>query len=105
MSQIIHLNDSNYATEVAQGLVLVDFWAPWCGPCRALAPNLEKAAEAFDGKIRICKYNVDEAQEYANQLGIRSIPTLAVYKNGELIHQQTGAMGYSQLEDFLNQFI
>lgn len=105
MSNIIHLDDSNYAAEVAQGVVVVDFWAPWCGPCRALAPSLEKAADAFASQLRIAKYNVDEAQEYAAKLGIRSIPTLAVYKDGELVHQQTGGMGYSQLEDFLKQFI
>ncbi len=105
MSNILHLDDNNYAAAVAQGTVLVDFWAPWCGPCRALAPHLEKAAETFAGKVQICKYNVDEAQEMANQLGIRSIPTLAVYKDGVLVHKQAGAMGSSQLEDFLNQFI
>ena len=105
MSEIVHLNDSNYEAETAQGVVVVDFWAPWCGPCRALAPHLETAAQKFDGKLRICKYNVDEANEYAAKLGIRSIPTLVVYKDGEVVAQQTGAMGSSQLQAFLNQFI
>ena len=105
MSEIVHLNDSNYETETAQGVVVVDFWAPWCGPCRALAPHLETAAQKFDGKLRICKYNVDEANEYAAKLGIRSIPTLIVYENGQPIQQHVGSMGQSQLEDFLNQFV
>lgn len=105
MSDIIHLNDSNYETETAQGVVVVDFWAPWCGPCRALAPHLEAAAQKFDGKLRIAKYNVDEANEYAAKLGIRSIPTLVVYENGQPIQQHVGSMGQSQLEDFLNQFV
>lgn len=105
MSEIVHLHDSNYETEVAQGVVVVDFWAPWCGPCRAFAPHLEAAAQAYDGKLRIAKYNVDEANEYAARLGIRSIPTLVVYKDGEVVAQQTGAMGSSQLQAFLNQFI
>ena len=82
MSEIVHLNDSNYEAETAQGVVVVDFWAPWC-----------------------CKYNVDEANEYAAKLGIRSIPTLIVYENGQPIQQHVGSMGQSQLEDFLNQFV
>ena len=105
MSEIVHLNDSNYAAEVAQGVVVVDFWAPWCGPCRAFAPHLEAAAQAFDGKLRIAKYNVDEATQFAADLVIRSIPTLVVYKNGEVVAQRTGAMGAGQLEEFLTQFI
>ncbi len=105
MSDIVHLNDSNYEIETAQGVVVVDFWAPWCGPCRALAPHLEAAAQKFDGKLRIAKYNVDEANEYAAKLGIRSIPTLIVYEDGKPIQQHVGSMGQSQLEDFLNQFV
>ena len=105
MSEIVHLNDSNYETEVAQGVVVVDFWAPWCGTCRAFAPHLEAAAQKFDGKLRIAKYNVDEANEYAAKLGIRSIPTLIVYEDGKPIQQHVGSMGQSQLEDFLNQFV
>ncbi len=102
---IIHLTDANYDAEVAQGVVVVDFWAPWCGPCRALAPLLDAASEKFEGRLRIAKYNVDESQDKAGELGVRSIPTLAVYKDGELVHQHTGAMGAAALEDFLNQFV
>ena len=96
--------DFNQVVE-SNDLVFVDFWATWCGPCRGLAPHLEAAAVKFDGKIRIAKYNVDEASDYAAKLGVRSIPTLVVYKDGEIVAQKVGAMGQSQLDEFLNQFV
>lgn len=107
MSELLHVNDANYADEVlnAKGVVVVDFWAPWCGPCRMLAPHLEAAAHTFDGQLRIAKYNVDEASDVAAQLGIRSIPTLVVYKDGEIVNQHLGAMSLGQLNDYLKQFI
>ena len=103
----MNITKNNFEQEVLHSdkPVLIDFWAPWCGPCRALAPHLEAAAQKFDGKLRIAKYNVDEANEYAAKLGIRSIPTLIVYEDGKPIQQHIGSMGQSQLEDFLNQFV
>lgn len=107
MAELLHLNDANYQSNVldAQGVVVVDFWAPWCGPCRMLAPHLEAAAETFDGKLTIGKYNVDESGDVAAQLGIRSIPTLIVYKNGEVLDQHMGSMSAAQLNDYLEQFL
>ena len=85
--------------------VLVDFWAPWCGPCRMLGPVLEKAAETLPDGVQIVKYNVDECQDVASQLGVRGIPTLAVYKDGQLQAQQAGAMNSAQFSEFLKNFI
>ena len=107
MSELLHVTDANYQAEVldAKGVVVVDFWAPWCGPCRMLAPHLETAAKAHEGQLRIVKYNVDESSDVAAQLGIRSIPTLIVYKDGEVVDQHLGAMSLSQLDAYLKQFI
>lgn len=107
MSELLHVTDANYQAEVldAKGVVVVDFWAPWCGPCRMLAPHLETAAKTHEGQLRIVKYNVDESSDVAAQLGIRSIPTLIVYKDGEVVDQHLGAMSLSQLDAYLTQFI
>ena len=79
--------------------------APWCGPCRMLGPVLEKAAETLPDGVQIVKYNVDECQDVASQLGVRGIPTLAVYKDGQLQAQQAGAMNSAQFSEFLKNFI
>ena len=98
---------SNFNAEVlsSETPVLVDFWAPWCGPCRMLGPVLEKAAESLPDGVQIVKYNVDECQDVASQLGVRGIPTLAVYKDGQLQAQQAGAMNSAQFSEFLKNFI
>ena len=105
MSEIIHITDSTFPEQVAASElpVFVDFWAPWCGPCRMLAPRLEAAAEKFDGRAVIAKYNVDENSAIATENNIRGIPTVLVYKNGEVVGQHTGAMGKSELMSFIEQ--
>ncbi len=101
------VDDGNYVDQVlnAKGVVVVDFWAPWCGPCSMLGPVLEKAAENLPENVKIVKYNVDESQSVAQQLGVRGIPTLAVYKDGELLAQQAGMMNSAQFDTFLKQFV
>ncbi len=105
---IVNVTDASFATDVkavADLPVFVDFWAPWCGPCRMLAPSLEKAADEYAGKAVICKYNVDENNAVATENNIRGIPTILVYKNGEIVGQHTGAMGKSELMAFIDQYI
>ncbi|OHB66012.1 MAG: thioredoxin [Planctomycetes bacterium RBG_13_60_9] len=88
----IDTTDESFASEVLESdiPVLVDYWAPWCGPCRMAAPVLEKIAEDYEGRLKICKMNVDENREVASQYRIMSIPTMHLFKDGELVDQITG---------------
>ena len=104
---IIHATDANFEAEVlkAEGAVLVDFWAPWCGPCKMIAPILDEIAPEFAGKAKIVKINVDDNQLVAGQFGVRSIPTLLLFKNGQLVATQVGALPKNQLAAFINQHL
>lgn len=93
MANVKQLTDATFERDVlkADGLVLVDFWAPWCGPCRAVAPVLEQVAAAYDGRVMVAKLNVDENPETPGRYGVRSIPTIALFKGGEVIDGVLGA--------------
>ena len=101
---IIAVTDTSFASEVLQSTVpvLVDFWAPWCGPCRMIAPTVEILAQEFAGKLKVVKVNVDENNQTSNSYNIRSIPTLILFKNGKAIATKTGAITKTQLTDFIN---
>lgn len=85
--------------------VLVDFWAPWCGPCRSLSSTIDELATQYDGKADIVKYNVDENYEYSNKYGIRSVPTLLFFKGGEVVNIINGAVAKNVIEDVLNNIV
>jgi thioredoxin 1 len=104
---IVHIKGNNWKNEVleSQSPVLVDFWAEWCGPCRAISPVLDEVATELAGKIKVVKVNVDENQQLAGDLGIRSIPTLLVFKGGVVQEQMVGAMNKAALLKKLSSHI
>ena len=99
------VTDSNFAEEVVNASVpvLVDFWAPWCGPCRALGPVIDELSAEFAGKINIVKMNVDENPATPGQFNIRAIPTLILFKNGKVVEHITGAVSKTSLKELIEQ--
>ena len=99
----VNVTDENFDNEVLKSSkpIVVDFWAEWCGPCKQLAPTVEEVANEMVGSVKVCKMDVDSNQELAVQYGVRSIPTLIIFKNGEVASTQIGAISKQQLEDFI----
>ena len=102
---IKHLSDASFEADVLKSAtpVLVDYWAEWCGPCKMIAPILDEVASAYQGKLTIAKMNVDENREVPAKFGIRGIPTLMLFKDGQLAATKVGAMSKAQLTAFIDQ--
>lgn len=103
---LVHITDANFQEEVldSKGLVLVDFWAPWCAPCRMLGPIIEEVAEDAKESIKVCKMNVDENREFPMKYGIMSIPTVMLFKGGELAESMIGLQDKSAYLDAIQRY-
>lgn len=101
---IKHTSDASFDTDVlkSETPVLVDYWAEWCGPCKAIAPILDEVSKTYDGRLQIAKMNVDENRDVPAKFGIRGIPTLMLFKGGELAATQVGALSKAQLTAFID---
>lgn len=107
MAEITHVTDDTFDTEVLKSdvPVLVDYWAEWCGPCKVIAPVLEEIAVDYEGKMKVCKIDIDANEETPPKYGIRGIPTLMLFKNGAVEATKVGALSKSQLTAFLDSNI
>ncbi len=105
--KILNVGDADFDTEVLQSAhpVLVDFWAEWCGPCRMIGPIVEELADAYEGRLKVVKMNVDHHRATPAKYGVRGIPTLLLIKNGQVQAQQVGAVGKSQLSQMIESAI
>lgn len=107
ISEPVHVTDAAFDATVIQSKipVLVDFWAPWCGPCKMVAPTLDKLAKEYAGKLLVAKVNTDEHQQWASQYGVQGIPTMLLIANGKIVHRQVGALPEPMLRTLVTQLI
>jgi thioredoxin 1 len=106
MADVKHISDDTFQSEVeGESLVLVDFWAPWCGPCQMVGPILDEIARELDGKVKICKMNIDENKKVAGELEIMSIPTILLYKGGKVVETSVGAHSKEELVALIEKHV
>jgi thioredoxin 1 len=107
VNEPVHVTDSAFEKTVLQAQIpaIVDFWAPWCGPCRMVAPILDKLAKEYADKLLVAKVNTDENPEWAGRYGVQGIPTMLFVANGKIVHRQVGALPEPMLRDIVSQFM
>lgn len=102
---ITELNEENFKTFTENELVLIDIWAPWCGPCRMISPIVDEVSSEYQGRLSVGKMNADDNRDTVSELGIRSIPTLLLYKNGEIVDRLVGGVNKQKIVDLIEQYI
>jgi len=104
---VLHVVESDFKKEVLESdaPVLVDFWAPWCGPCKMIAPLLDELAKEYEGRLKVAKVNVDEDSQVASRYGIMSIPTLIFFKNGKVMGQAVGVLSRNELKNKIEEYV
>ncbi len=105
MSSVKVLNTDTFDSHVKSGVTVIDFWAPWCGPCKMLAPVIEQISDEYGGRLQICKVNVDDNQNLAARYGIMSIPSVLVFKDGEVVDKMVGSRPKSQIKEMIDKYI
>jgi len=107
MSEVMHVGDNEFENTVLKSAlpVLVDFWAPWCGPCRIVAPLLDRIAQEYAGRLVVAKVNTDDSPKWAMQYRVTGIPTMLFMSDGRVVHQQVGALSYSALRQMVDKFL
>lgn len=107
MENVLELTEQTFDEEIAKtsGVCVLDFWAEWCAPCKALAPVLKQVADEFFGKVKVLKVNIDEAPAIATQFDVMSIPTLVFFKDGEIVKKTTGVAGKETIQNILNELL
>lgn len=107
MNEPVHVSDATFEKTILQSTVpvIVDFWAPWCTPCKMVAPVLDKLAKEYDGKLLIAKVNTDDNPEWAGKYGVQGIPTMLFVANGKIVHRQVGALPEGLIRDAVGQFL
>ena len=101
----VKLNDNNYDEVVSSGLTLVDVFADWCGPCKVISPIIDELSSDYQGQVVFGKLNVDESPEKTTELGVRNIPTILVYKDGQIVERNTGAVSKNQLKELIDKHL
>ena len=101
----VKLNDNNYDEVVSSGLTLVDVFADWCGPCKVISPIIDELSSDYQGQVVFGKLNVDEAKDKTTELGVRNIPTILVYKDGQIVERNTGAISKNQLKELIDKHL
>jgi thioredoxin 1 len=101
----VKLNDTNYDEVVSSGLTLVDVFADWCGPCKVISPIIDELSSDYQGQVVFGKLNVDEAKDKTTELGVRNIPTILIYKDGQIVERNTGAVSKNQLKELIDKHL